>query len=63
MYVKERGKITNIEYQKKFAVSKATATRDLSGLVEKHIFDIVGKGKRDIHYLLGKPKMSQKESK
>lgn len=34
-FVKESGKITNSEYQTINDVSKATATRDLSELVEK----------------------------
>jgi len=44
MYVKKEGKITNKEYQTMFKVSKATATRDLSELVEKQIFNILGSG-------------------
>jgi len=59
-YVKEKGKITNKEYQGEFLISKPTATRDLSEMVEKGIFKLKGKGKRDIHYTLSKPKMSQK---
>ncbi len=35
-YLKENIKITNSEYQKLNSVSKATATRDLMELVEKH---------------------------
>lgn len=35
LYVKEKGKITNSEYQAFNDVSKATATRDLAELVEK----------------------------
>ena len=64
-YVKEKGRISNKEYKKLTDVSKPTATRDLSELVEKDIFDIMGKGKRNICYFLTfiKPKMSQKQSK
>lgn len=36
LYVKEKGKITNSDYQSLNDVSKATATRDLKELVEKH---------------------------
>ena len=61
MHIKEIGKLNNREYQKKFGVAKATATRDLTTLVEKKILYIVGKGKRDIYYLLSEPKMSQKD--
>jgi len=63
MYVKEKGRIANKEYQAKFLVSKPTATRDLTELVDKEIFELKGKGKRDIHYTLSKPKMSQKITK
>lgn len=57
-FVKEKGKITNKQYQELSDVSKPTATRDLSGLVKKEIFELKGKGKRDLHYTLSKPKMS-----
>ncbi len=36
-FVKERGKITNSEYQANYGVSRNTATRDLSELVDKGI--------------------------
>lgn len=35
-FAKENGKITNTRYQKLFSVSKATATRDLTELVDKY---------------------------
>ena len=47
MHVKDKGRITNKEYQKLNKVSKPTATRDLAKLVELQIFyqqGIVGKG-------------------
>jgi len=57
MYVKEKGKITNREYQELSQdISRITATRDLKGLIEKGVFKIVGKGKRDLHYILMKRK-------
>jgi len=59
MYAKEKGRITNREYQKEFIVSKATATRDLLKLVEKRVFTITGTGKRNIYYFLSEPKMNQ----
>ncbi|MDO9575812.1 MAG: ATP-binding protein, partial [bacterium] len=62
-YIKKKGEITNKEYKKNFGVSKATATRDLSKLVEKNVFYSRGEGKRDIRYFLVKPKMSQKKAK
>lgn len=36
LYVREKGKITNTEYQENSDVSKATATRDLTELVDKY---------------------------
>lgn len=36
-YIKEKGKITNSEYQTNFGVARNTATRDLSDLVEKKL--------------------------
>jgi len=47
MYVKERGKITNKEYQQLVGVIKKTASRDLVDLVGKGIFSqsgVTGKG-------------------
>ncbi len=35
-YVKEKGKISNMNYQELFGISKATATRDLTELVDKY---------------------------
>ena len=37
LYVKEKGKITNRDYQSLYSVSKATATRDLSELEDKQL--------------------------
>jgi ATP-dependent DNA helicase RecG len=42
MYVKEKGKITNKEYQELNKVSKPTSTRDLDGLVKKSILGKIG---------------------
>jgi len=47
LFVKEKGKITNKEYQSMFEVARRTATRDLTELVEKGILktsDIKGAG-------------------
>ena len=60
LYVKDHGKITNKDYREISGISKPTTTRDLADLVDKNILGIKGKGKRDIHYILIKPKMSQK---
>lgn len=58
MYVKERGRITNREYQELLDVSKPTATRDLSELVSKKVLKKLGEAKREIHYELSQ--LSQK---
>jgi ATP-dependent DNA helicase RecG len=39
MYVVEKGKITNKEYQEIFGVARITATRDLAALIEKGILN------------------------
>lgn len=44
LYVKEKGKITNKEYQEINACSRATANRDLTELVKKEFFSIYGHG-------------------
>lgn len=52
LFVKEKGKITNSDYKELNGVSKSTATRDLSELVDKKMIRLEGSGKRDIHYIL-----------
>jgi len=37
LFVKEKGRITNKEYQEIFGVARMTATRDLKELVDKGI--------------------------
>jgi len=63
-YVERKGSITNKEYQKLDNTIKRTATRDLADLVQKGIFRSIGKGKRELKYILiigeNVPKMSQK---
>jgi len=54
MYVKEKGKITNKEYQELNKISKPTATRDLEGLVRKSILEKIGiTGKGTFYRLKG----------
>lgn len=53
-YVKEKGKITNKEYQELNSVAKTTATRDLAELVEKfNIFKNTGKGAGSFYEIIG----------
>ena len=59
-YVKERGKITNREYQSNFSVSRQTATRDLTELVNKGILALQGTGKRNAYYTIIEAKMRHK---
>ena len=49
IYAKEKGKITNKDYQHLNNLSRQTAQRDLSELVNKEIFKKFGKG-REVHY-------------
>jgi ATP-dependent DNA helicase RecG len=51
-YVVNKQAITNKEYQELFNISKRTATSDLSDLVEQEIFRKIGRGKRDLKYVL-----------
>jgi len=54
MYVKERGRITNREYQKVNQVSRQTAARELLALVESELLIRCGKTGRATHYTLAK---------
>ncbi|NVO09042.1 MAG: putative DNA binding domain-containing protein [Bacteroidales bacterium] len=53
LFVKEKGKISNTDFQEQFGVSKATATRDLTELVEKYkLFEKVGQTGVGTTYIL-----------
>ena len=52
-YVKEKGKITNKEYQEINSIAKPSATRDLSGLVTKGVFANKGKGAGSFYEIIG----------
>jgi len=54
LYVKEKGRITNKEYQKAYEVSRQTAARELSHLVQSNVLLRHGKTGRDAHYTLAK---------
>ena len=58
MYVKERGRITNKEYQKLTGISRQMATIDLNHLVERRIFVKTGKAGAGVAYQL--PKLPNK---
>jgi len=53
-FVKEKGRIGNSEYQDLVNISKRNASRDLSELVEKEIFERRGIHGTGVHYILGK---------
>ncbi|MFQ6118598.1 MAG: DeoR family transcriptional regulator [Methanosarcinales archaeon] len=55
-YVKEKGKITNREYQEICNTSERTATRDLSSLVSRGIFKQIGTTGRGTEYVLRRQK-------
>lgn len=52
MYVKEKGKIANKEYQAICDTSERTATRDLTDLVGREIFEQVGVTGKGTSYIL-----------
>lgn len=52
LYVKEKGKITNKEYQEINKVSKPTATRDLKEIEEKGVFEKIGTTGKGTFYCL-----------
>ena len=51
--LKARGQMTNATYQEVTGASRATAIRDLNGLVRSGVFERVGE-KRGVHYVLGR---------
>jgi ATP-dependent DNA helicase RecG len=63
MYVKEKGKITNKEYQRICDTSERTATRDLSGLVSKGIFKQIGTTGKGTEYTLRRHKDAEDVTK
>ena len=62
-YVKEKGKITNKEYQKVSNISERTATRDLSSLVSKGIFKQIGTTGKGTEYILRRQKGAKDATK
>jgi ATP-dependent DNA helicase RecG len=55
LFVKEKGRISNANYQKLFSVSKATATRDLTELLDKFgLLEKVGQTGAGTTYVLKK---------
>jgi ATP-dependent DNA helicase RecG len=52
MYVKEKGKITNKEYQELNGVIKKTASRDLGTLINKCILEKIGITGKGTYYIM-----------
>ncbi|MBS3919353.1 MAG: putative DNA binding domain-containing protein [Deltaproteobacteria bacterium] len=52
MYVKEKGKISNAEYQNLSGVSRITSSRELRSIVDKGIFQMVGRVGKGTKYIL-----------
>lgn len=63
LYVKEKGKITNKEYQEICNTSERTATRDLSVLVNQEILEQVGVTGKGTNYILKTPQRRHKDAK
>jgi len=59
MYVKRKGKVTNKEYQEICDTSERTATRDLTDLVSREIFEQVGITGKGTNYTLKTPQRRQ----
>lgn len=63
IYVKEKGKITNREYQEYCNTSERTATRDLTDLVSKDMLEQVGITGKGTNYIVKTPQRRQSRQK
>lgn len=63
MYVKERGKITNKEYQQLCITSERTATRDLSDLVQRELLEQIGITGKGTQYVIRRLKHAKEAIK
>ncbi len=61
--MKEKGRITNREYQEICNTSERTATRDLTDLVSKEILEQIGITGKGTSYVLKTPQRRQREQK
>jgi len=52
VYVKEKGKIANKEYQELYQASERTTTRELTQLVSEELFEKIGTTGRGTQYIL-----------
>lgn len=62
-YVKQKGKITNKEYQEICSTSERTATRDLSNLVSIGLFEQIGITGKGTEYVLWRHKDAKRTIK
>ncbi len=51
-HIRKKGRLTNKEYVEINNISRETAKRDLSDLVDKSVLKIEGKG-RGLYYVIG----------
>jgi hypothetical protein len=63
IFVKEKGKITNKEYQKITGVSKPTASRELATLVSRKLLEQQGVTGKGPFYILIKSSQTAQENK
>ncbi len=64
IYVKEKGRITNKDYQKLTGISKPTATRELKDLIELKLLRQQGTtGKGTFYILLKGSQRAQRDNK
>jgi len=59
LYVREKGRITNAEYQQLCLVSMRTASRDLAELVQERIMEQVGRTGKGTFYILRRSQTRQ----
>ena len=63
LYVKERGKITNAEYQKVAGIKKRQTSEDLKQLEKIGIFQRIGTTGKGVYYILKGHKRSETSTK
>jgi len=60
-YVSKKGSITNKEYREINNIARTTATKDLNTLLKKGIVTRIGRGKRELRYILTLHRKSSKD--
>ena len=54
LFVKATERLTNMDYQKNFSISKPTASRDLEDMVKKGILEKIGITGKGTYYILNR---------